>query len=129
CLPSVLMHTSRILSPSWAVRKIFSPQTAGVDDPLPGKASFQATFLSALHSVGRFLAFAMPLLSCPRHCGQTASARGCGSTSAASVRETVARRKQPTNRQRQAGEVTAGSPDAKRGRDGSLICYMTGHHE
>jgi hypothetical protein len=52
------------------VMKILSPQTIGCDHPAPGSATFQAMFLSAPHSAGRFFAVARPLLWGPRHWGQ-----------------------------------------------------------
>ena len=67
CLPSVPTHSSRTFLPSSQVRKILSPQMAGVDDPSPGRGNFQARFLSALHSTGRSFDLEMPLLSGPRH--------------------------------------------------------------
>src|SRR5258708_4865080 len=46
------------------------PHTIGEEYPLPGIALFHATFFLALHSVGRFLSGATPVLCAPRHCGQ-----------------------------------------------------------
>src|ERR1041385_8844689 len=60
-----------IASPSMAVvRKRRLPQTIGEDRPRPGMGVFQAMFLVLLHSVGRFLSGATPVLCGPRHCGQ-----------------------------------------------------------
>ena len=47
-----------------------SPQMAGVEPPMPGILSFQATFFDSLHSVGRPVSLLMPSFSGPRHCGQ-----------------------------------------------------------
>ena len=51
-----------------------SPTMMGVDPLQAGRAVFQAMFLSSLHSMGRFLAELIPLLSGPRHWGQSADA-------------------------------------------------------
>jgi hypothetical protein len=51
-----------------------SPQTTGVELPLPGIATFQRTFLVSLHSTGGAAVGATPVMSGPRHCGQKLSA-------------------------------------------------------
>ena len=56
------------------VRKIRSPQTIGVECPLPGRATFQRTFLVSLHSTGGSAFGAAPVPNGPRHCGQSVSA-------------------------------------------------------
>jgi hypothetical protein len=54
--------------------KMRSPQTTGVELPLPGIATFQRTFLVSLHSTGGAAVGATPVMSGPRHCGQKLSA-------------------------------------------------------
>src|SRR5688500_17720535 len=56
-------------------RKIWSPQTIGVDVPLPGISTFHLTFLVSPHCVGGLaVGAAVPLPEGPRHCGQFPSA-------------------------------------------------------
>src|SRR5262249_26106562 len=70
--------------PSSLVRKMRSPQTAGVEPPRPGSGSVQATFFVASHSVGRFVSLLMPSSVGPRHWGQlSARAAGIGDSSRA----------------------------------------------
>ena len=47
-----------------------SPQTTGVDEPLPGISTFQRTFWVSLHTSGGAAFGATPVISGPRHCGQ-----------------------------------------------------------
>src|SRR6266849_2640086 len=68
--PFVLTQIRASSLPSSAVRKMRSPQTAGVEPAQPGVLNFQTTFFDSSHSVGRFFSLLMPLLSGPRHCGQ-----------------------------------------------------------
>src|SRR5258707_3508267 len=49
---------------------MWSPQTAGVEPPLPGNGIFQATFFCSLHAAGRLVSLLRPLLSGPRQAGQ-----------------------------------------------------------
>jgi hypothetical protein len=51
-----------------------SPQTTGVDEPLPGISTFQRTFFVSLHSIGGVACGATPVMSGPRHWGQKRSA-------------------------------------------------------
>ena len=51
------------------VTKIFSPQTIGEDQPLPGIAVFQATFSVWLQVSGKFGSSTTPDESGPRNCG------------------------------------------------------------
>src|ERR1700677_3116598 len=70
-LPSVFTHmTTRSVLPSTLVRKMRSSQTAGVEPPGPGRSSFQAMFLVALHEIGRPFSAEWPSRLGPRHCGQ-----------------------------------------------------------
>src|SRR3989442_2118412 len=48
-----------------------SPQTIGVECPLPGSAAFQRMFLVSLHSTGGLALGATQVPSGPRHCGQS----------------------------------------------------------
>src|SRR5262249_126833 len=74
CLPSVPTHINTRASPSCEVRKIRSPQTTGVEPPMPGSVSVQATFFEALHLVGRPVSELTPSFVGPRHCGQLSAA-------------------------------------------------------
>jgi hypothetical protein len=56
------------------VTKILSPQTIGCDQATPGTLIFQATFFSALHSVGSLESSEIPTAAGPRNCGQSPSA-------------------------------------------------------
>ena len=51
-----------------------SPTTIGVDPLQAGILIFQATLLSSLQVVGRFVAVDIPVPSGPRHWGQSATA-------------------------------------------------------
>src|SRR5437868_1619666 len=69
-LPSVLMHISTRSLSSALVRKMRSPQIAGVELPMPGSGNFQTIFSVALHFAGRPVSLEMPSFVGPRHCGQ-----------------------------------------------------------
>src|SRR5438270_13530163 len=66
-----------------------SPQTIGVECPLPGRVVFQRMFLVSLHSTGGLASGATPVPSGPRHCGQLArtSASPSPAASAAARRQ------------------------------------------
>ena len=52
------------------VRKMRSPQTAGVPAPMPGSAAFHSTFFVSLHSVGMLDSRLTASWCAPRHWGQ-----------------------------------------------------------
>ena len=56
--------------PSATLRKMWSPQTIGVEPDQAGSASFQAMFSFADHFSGRFFSPLSPFSDGPRHCGQ-----------------------------------------------------------
>ena len=47
-----------------------SPQTTGLEWPMPGRGSFQAMFFSSLHSIGGWASGDSPVPMGPRQCGQ-----------------------------------------------------------
>src|SRR5262249_40896354 len=69
-LPLVLMHTSTRSLPSSLVRRRRSPQTTGVEPPMPGICKLQAMFSSWPQCVGRLVSVLTPSFAGPRHCGQ-----------------------------------------------------------
>jgi hypothetical protein len=75
-LPSVLTHQRTRSLFSAPVRKMRFFQTIGVELPLPGNGSFQATFIVALQVVGSPVSLEMPLLSGPRQLGQLSAWTG-----------------------------------------------------
>ena len=64
------MQNRAMWSPSWQVRKMRSPQTAGVDSPMPGSVNFQARLSLSLQCVGRSFSLLIPSSAGPRHWGQ-----------------------------------------------------------
>src|SRR5262249_20352180 len=77
--------SSAMSLPSAAVRKILSPQTAGVELPWPGRGLFQTTFSLSDHFVARPVSELTPSLCGPRHCGQFSAAAAPVIDQAASI--------------------------------------------
>src|SRR5262245_13155628 len=66
----------RCLSDTAVVTNTLSPTTTGLDQPYPGKETFQATFLPFPHSAGRFVWELTAVPPGPRKPVQSASAAG-----------------------------------------------------
>src|SRR3954462_12883357 len=75
----------------------------GVDPLHSGRASFQATFASAVHFSGRFVSLLTPFRRGPRHCGQF-SAFSEASDNAANSSETRMRAMQAQSIKRRNGD-------------------------
>src|SRR5262245_33310116 len=75
-LPAVLTHNSTRSPLSSLVRNSRSPQTIGVEPPMPGSGSFQARFSVALQEVGTPVSLLTPSRLAPRQCGQLSARAG-----------------------------------------------------
>ena len=81
----VLRSSAHRCSDPWSatLRKMWSPQTIGVEPEYCGTATFQATFSVVDHLTGRFFSPLMPLSVGPRHCGQFSAPSGLTSIATA----------------------------------------------